>query len=219
MTSPTACTQLRLIRAVAVGKEGPGDSGLARMADAVSPQSHVSTTHPWLQLTGTSPAPCRHGLSCAPQQPQGSAVGGVQGGLCPPGPRTRPIRGSQPLGGLQAWRAEGDTDKLSHCCQQSFQGNSFFPVSVPPWIHGLREALATEWCPACCSGWASLCRVCPRHSRTLKVTQLLAQPQGGHRKLHLDSPGTTMRQTLARTRGLWETPADCQQILKAPVSR
>lgn len=134
---------------------GLGDSWLTRRADIVSPKSHVCITHPWLQL-----APAWHPTGMASHShlssPRGwwwmvCRVGCV---LLGPGPSLSGAR--SPLEDCRLGGQKGDRDKLSHCCQQSFQGNSFFPVPVPPWIRGLREALATKWYPAAVAGHPSV---------------------------------------------------------------
>lgn len=132
-------------------------------------------------------------------------------GCCPPRPALSGAQNS--LEGLQVRRAEGCYRPAESLLPTGLPRQQPSLISVPSWKHGLREALATERYPAsegCCSGWARGAH--PQHCRTLRVTQFLAQPQGGHRMLHPDSPGAwENHRSAGDTR-------DCQQIWQPPLS-
>lgn len=188
--APTACSHLCFAGIMAVGEEGPGGSWPSGLADTASLRSRVSMTHLWPQPHAACwPSAALHGLSFSPRQPCGGpwVVYREGCGHVDPGPALP--RAQNPLEDYRFRGRKVDPDHLSHCCQQGFQGNSLLRSLS---LHG-NVGCGKPWQP---NGPLLLkddgvaCGVCPQYNRTLKVTQFLAQPQGGHRKLHLGSLGS-----------------------------
>lgn len=170
---------LYFICTLATGEEKAGDCGPNGTADALSPRSCVLSPHfrtpscPELQAC----------VRCQPSTAQAqrfiltSAAPGGSRGLCAgraavPQDLSSGVQSS--LGGLQVQRAKGCYRPAESLLPTGFPRQQLSLISVPPWKHGLREALATERYPAsegCCSGWAR--GVHPQHGWTLRVTQFL----------------------------------------------